>query len=84
MPIAYNTKGFSAYFPAPFGLLVPQPATHLERALEKLSGKRDYFGNDKLGDGAGVGEGRVEYRDTGFGSRDEIDLVCTDAEASDD
>ena len=54
--VADNTKSLAANLSAAFRLLVPQTVTHLEAALEILARERDDFGNDKLCDGARVGE----------------------------
>ncbi len=82
MAIADYSEGFTPYLPAALGLLVPEACTQLRGALKELARENDELGHDKLGDGARVGEGRVEDRDTRQRSGLEIDLVGADAEAS--
>lgn len=55
---------------------------HLIGSIAELTSEGDDFGNDKLGDTAGVGEGGVEDGDTMAGSEIEVDLVGTDTEAA--
>jgi len=57
---------------------------HLIGSIAELTSEGDDFGNDELGDTAGVGEGGVEDGDTIAGSVIEVDLVGTDTEAADD
>jgi len=56
---------------------------HLVGPIDDLSRESNDFGNDQFGDRSGIGEGRVEDRDTFLGGVGEVDLVGTDTEASD-
>lgn len=57
---------------------------HFERSIAKLSCQGDDFGNDQLRNTAGVGKWRVEDSNSTSGSVVEVDLVGSDAEASND
>jgi hypothetical protein len=79
---ATHTEGLASNLPASLGDLVPDSLPHLPRPVAQLSGESDDLGNDELGDGTRVGEGGVEDCDTGAGGSEEIDLVRSDTEAS--
>lgn len=83
MTISNNAESFPADLPTAAGDFVPGSSVHLGRAVGKLASEEDDFGDDKLGDRAGVGEGRVEDSGTNTGRVREIDLGGTDAEAAD-
>lgn len=57
---------------------------HFKRSIAELSCEGDDFGNDQLGNTAGVGKGRVEDGNSTASSVVEVDLVGSDTEASDD
>jgi hypothetical protein len=78
-----NAQSLAADLPAALGDLVPDALTHLTSAVGELPGEADDFGEDELGDGARVGERRVEHGDTGVSGGGKIDLVGSDTEASD-
>lgn len=79
-----RTQSLSTNLPALRADLVPGSTVHLIGSIAELTSEGDDFGNDELGDTAGVGEGRVEDGDTMAGSVIEVDLVGTDTEAADD
>ena len=77
-------ESLSPDFPAALRDLVPDAFPHLARAVAQLPRERNDLGDDEFGDGARVGERRVEDGDTGAGGGEQINLVGTDAEAADD
>lgn len=83
MTVADDTEGLSSNLPATLGDLVPDSLPHLPRSVRQLTGETDDLGQDELGDGTRVGEGRVEDCDSGGGGDGEVDLVGSDAEAAD-
>lgn len=56
---------------------------HLVGSVTQLSRQDNNFGDDQLGDRAGVGEGRVEDRNTLLGRELKVNLVGTDTETAD-
>lgn len=56
---------------------------HFVGAVTQLAGKANDLANDQLGNTAGVAERRVEDSNTLFGGILEVDLVGTNAEATD-
>ncbi len=63
--------------------LVPLPRVHLGVLLRQPPGQRDDLREHQLDDTAGVGERRVEHRDTAARRGGEVDLVDADAERAD-
>jgi len=57
---------------------------HFPATIAQLSGQEDNLGQDQLGDGSRVGEGRVEDGDALLGRDLQIDLVGSDAETTND
>lgn len=57
MTISDNAECFPTDLPAAAGDFVPGSGVHLGGAVCELAGEEDDFSDDKLGDGAGVGEG---------------------------
>jgi len=78
-----NPKGLPTDIPAALGLLVPDALTQLEGTLEVLAGECNDLRHDELRHGTRVGEGGVEDGNASFPGGDQINLVYTDAEASD-
>jgi hypothetical protein len=62
---------------------IPDTLLELAGAVRELTRERDDLANDEFGDGARVGERRVEDGDTLLGRAVEVDLVRADAEAAD-
>lgn len=83
MTISDNAECFTANLPATVGDFVPGSGVHLGGAVGELASEDDDFGNDELGDGARVGEGRVKDGSASAGGVWEIDLGGADAEAAD-
>jgi len=79
-----HTEGLSTNLPASLGDLVPDTLPHLASTIAELTAEGDNLGDDELGDGARVGEGRVEDGDSGLSGGEKVDLVGSDAEAADD
>lgn len=57
---------------------------HFVGSIAELAGEGDYFSNDKLSNATRVGERRVEDGNTMASGEIQVDLVGTDAEATDD
>lgn len=83
MTVSDNAERFPADLPTAVGNFVPGPGVHLGGAVGELAGEKDYFGDDKLGNGAGVGEWRVEDGGASSGGVREVYLGGADAEAAD-
>lgn len=83
MTVSDNAERFPTDLPTAAGNFVPGPGVHLGRAVGELAGEKDYFGDDKLGDGARVGEWRVEDGGASSGGVREVNLGGADAEAAD-
>lgn len=79
-----HTQSLATNLPALGANLVPGATVHLVGSVAELTGEGDDLGNDELGYTAGVGEGGVEDGDTMAGSEVEVDLVGTNAEATND
>jgi hypothetical protein len=77
-----HTESFSPDFPASLADLVPDTLPHLVGTITDLPRKGDNFGNHEFCDRSRVGEGRVEDGDTGLGGGEEVDLVRSDTEAT--
>ena len=78
------TERLSTYFPATIANLVPCTPVHLVRAIPKLSGQRDDFGDDQLSNTPGVAEWGIKYCDAMLGCVLRVDLVCAYAETAND
>lgn len=81
--VTNNTERLTPDLPAALGDLVPDTLPHLSRSVGELARQADDLGHDELGDGPRVREGRVEDGDTGRSGGLEVDLICSDAEATD-
>ncbi|MNM94598.1 hypothetical protein D3C81_1070080 [compost metagenome] len=83
MPVADDAQHLAAHLMAAAGRLRPAAAMAFGVLLRDATGQHDRFGDHQLGDAAGIGVGRVEYRNAGQLGRIQIDLVGADAEAAD-
>jgi hypothetical protein len=81
--VSNDSEGLSTDLPAAGGNLVPGPLVHLHGTVTKLASEHDDLGDDQLGDGTRVGEGRVEDGDTVLGGIVKVDLVGSDTKTSD-
>ena len=82
--VTNDTEGFASNFPAALGLFVPDTLTHLETTLEVLSRESNDFGQDELSDGTRIREGGVEDGNTSLAGGVEVNLVSSNAEATND
>jgi hypothetical protein len=82
MSVTDNTECFTSNFPTSLGYFLPDTLVHLVGSVDELSREGNDFGNDEFGDGSRVGKGRVEDRDTFFSGVRQVDLVRSDAKAS--
>ena len=78
-----DAQGLAARLVAARRRLAPAAAVALRGLLRDPAQQHDGFRQHQFGDAAGIGIGRVEYRDAGQLGGFEVDLVGADAEAAD-
>ena len=83
MAVSNDSKRSPANFVRTTCRFVPATCMQLRRFFKEPSKEADRFGNSHLCNAARIAERRIENRgSTCFGSK-QINLICTDAEASD-
>ena len=81
--IADDAERLAADLEAALGRLVPGAGMRGGGAWRDAAHQHDDLADGEFGDAAGVGERRVEHRDSEGGCRTQVDLVGADAEAAD-